>query len=159
MSWLSLRTRSGHSVRRHGAPLALVAAALCCAALPVRWSQAQEPGIPVVSREPLTALVAGLMAYTTWPQAPQPLRLCIWGQGRGVEGLRNDALSAAAQRPVVVQQGLDVTQAPQRCDAVYVTALAPLPARSLPRALVGRPVLMIGEGPDFCADGGMFCLE
>ena len=38
-------------------------------------------------------------------------------------------------------------------------ALAISAARNLLQSTVGRPVLMIGEGQEFCTDGGMFCLQ
>ncbi|HSW22211.1 MAG TPA: YfiR family protein, partial [Burkholderiaceae bacterium] len=45
------------------------------------------------------------------------------------------------------------------CEAIYVGTLAIHTARNLLQSMVGRPVLMIGEGQEFCTDGGMFCLH
>jgi hypothetical protein len=123
-------------------------------------NEAATPVDPATApREPLAALVAGLLAYTNWPTPIGTLRLCTWGQGPAVEGIAHaDALSAA-QRPVSVAHGIDASLAGQRCDAVYVAASAAASARELPRGLLGRPVLVIGEGAAFCAAGGMFCVE
>ena len=110
------------------------------------------------TREPLAALVGSLLAYTHWPTPVETLRLCIWGRVADVAALQADALSTA-QRPVTTHRNIDVAHAAQRCDALYVAASAPAAARQLARTLVGRPVLSIGEGLPFCAEGGMFCID
>lgn len=110
------------------------------------------------AREPLAALVGSLLAYTHWPAQTEPLRLCIWGRGPHVGALQPGALSTA-QRKVTIQHDIDVALASQRCDALYVAVSAPAAARHLARQLIGRPVLSIGEGLPYCADGGMFCID
>ena len=116
------------------------------------------PSFTMPSREPLAALVGNLLAYTHWPAQVDPLRLCIWGRGADVAALQASALSTT-QRRVTVQHDIDVALAAQRCDALYVAASAPAGARQLARTLIGRPVLSIGEGIAYCADGGMFCID
>lgn len=120
---------------------------------------APAPADATTPREPLAALVAGLLAYTHWPTPIATVRLCTWGQGGAVEGIASADSLSSAQHPVSVVHGIDESLAAQRCDAVYVAASAKAAARGLPRGLVGRPVLIIGEGAAFCAEGGMFCIE
>lgn len=114
---------------------------------------------PEPTDEPLGHLVAGLLAYTNWPTPLAVVRLCTWGHGHGADGLQRSTRLGSAQRAVVVQHGLAVGDATTQCDAVYVAAGAPAAALDLPRALTGRPVLVVGEGTAFCAAGGMFCVE
>jgi len=110
------------------------------------------------SRDPLAALVSNLLAYTHWPALAQPLRLCIWGRGADVAALQASALSTT-QRKVTIQRDIEVALAAKRCDALYTAASAPAAARQLARTLIGRPVLSIGEGLSYCAEGGMFCID
>jgi hypothetical protein len=114
---------------------------------------------PEAPREPLGQLLAGLLAYTSWPAPLATVRLCTWGHGHGLDELQRGAPLGSAQRTVAVQQGSGVADAAAQCDAVYVAANAPMQAVDLPRALSGRPVLVIGEGAGFCAAGAMFCVE
>jgi hypothetical protein len=68
-----------------------------------------------------------------------------------------DALSSA--RPITVhgvKLGMDFKAS---CNVVYVTAMPPENARQLLFQIVSAPVVSIGEGPEFCSDGGMFCLH
>lgn len=110
------------------------------------------------ARDPLAGLIAGLLAYTHWSAGLETVRLCIWGHDRDVSALQAAAL-ASAQRHVTTQRNLDIALVAQRCDALYVASSAPAAARSLTQALVGRPVLVIGEGLSSCADGAMFCVD
>ena len=143
-SWRS-RPIASRCPRRLGAAAVLLGVALL-------------PAFGAPAREPLAALVGSLLAYTHWPAPVEPLRLCIWGRVADVAALQAGALSTA-QRTVTTHRDIDVAQAAQRCDALYVAASAPAAARHLARTLVGRPVLSIGEGLPFCADGGMFCID
>jgi YfiR/HmsC-like len=119
--------------------------------------EAAAPG--AAAREPLSHLIAGLLAYTNWPVPLPAVRLCTWGQGHGIDDIQHSAHLGSAQRAVAVQHGVAAADAAVRCDAVYVSAGAPAAALDLPRALMGRPVLVIGEGARFCAAGGMFCVD
>jgi hypothetical protein len=114
---------------------------------------------PDANHEPLGQLLAGLLTYTNWPTPLANVRLCTWGHGHGVDELQHHAQLGSTQRTVTVAQGGTVADAAAQCDAVYVAASAPARALDLPRALLGRPVLVIGEGAGFCAAGGMFCVE
>lgn len=128
----------------------------CGLALAAALTQAADAEPP---REPLVLFVSGLIAYTTWPAAPRPVRLCLWGQGRSIDALERGAPLGTAHRPVTVVRTAPVAEASWRCDAVFVAAGAPPPAYDLPRTLAGRAVLVIGEGKPFCSVGGMFCVD
>src|SRR5262249_46150681 len=63
------------------------------------------------------------------------------------------------QLSVPVHAVNDAAGAIDECDAIYVGTLAGNTVRQVLQSTVGRPVLMIGEGAEFCTDGGMFCLQ
>lgn len=106
----------------------------------------------------VTTVVAGIVSYTRWPTPTSSVRLCTVGRGPGVDELLAAADLGSAQQSVPVQAARG-THAPSACDVIYVGSVASGTARSLLQSTVGRPVLMIGEGREFCTDGGMFCLQ
>jgi hypothetical protein len=114
---------------------------------------ATEPGRSV------TTIVAGIVGYTRWPAEPRSIRLCTLGRGRGVDELLATGDLGSAQLSVPVRAAGDATGAASECDAIYVGTFAADAARGVLQRTVGRPVLMIGEGQEFCTDGGMFCLQ
>ena len=128
--------------------------------------QATEPAatmaataLPVPMRPPLVTVVAGIVGYTRWPDEAAAVRLCTLGDGPGVDELLHAAELGSAQRSVSVRTAGGVHEAGRSCDAIYVGALAAAARGELMRELIGRPVLLLGEGAAFCSDGGMFCLD
>jgi len=138
--------------------MALLLLAVACLAA------AGEPVVPKApapdgGRAAIATVVAGIVSYTRWPADLRAIRLCTIGQGRGVDELLNGADLGSPQLSVPVRAARDLGAAPDDCDAIYVGTIATPAARRLLQRTVGRPVLMIGEGPEFCTDGGMFCLQ
>lgn len=111
------------------------------------------------SRPAIANTVAGIVSYTRWPADLRSVRLCTLGQGRGVDELLTSADLGSAQLSVPVHALSDASVALDDCNAIYVGTFAPEAARRVLQQTGGRPVLMIGEGPEFCTDGGMFCLQ
>lgn len=107
----------------------------------------------------LGATVWGIVSYTRWPVAPNPLRACVTGQTAHMEAIRRASDWVGPNRIGIVRP-LAADQDPAgECDLVYAGAL---PATELARLIgkvAGKPVLTIGEGSDFCSAGGMFCLD
>lgn len=128
----------------------LLAASLVCTA-----AMAQS-GPPQAS---VATVVAGILSYTRWPSELTPIRLCLLGRGAAVEELLRSAEVGAAQRGVAVRSMPGAGQLRGACDAVYVAGQDAAAGREVLKATAGQPVLVLGEGPDFCSDGGMFCLE
>ncbi|MFI4930503.1 MAG: YfiR family protein [Burkholderiales bacterium] len=147
--------------QRRGAGPAVVAAALLCA-LAGAAAAGDAPAATVIA-EPgqatVTTVVAGIVSYTRWPSETRSIRLCTVGKGRGVDELLAEADLGSPQLSVPVHAAKGAATALDECDAIYVGALASNATRNLLQSAVGRPVLMIGEGPEFCTDGGMFCLQ
>jgi len=123
---------------------------------------AAAPGALAASeagRSAVATIVAGIVGYTRWPADMRSIRLCTLGQGRGVDELLTSADLGSSQLSVPVRAASDTDAALDHCDAVYVGTLGSDATRRVLQRTVGRPVLMIGEGPEFCTDGGMFCLQ
>jgi hypothetical protein len=125
-----------------------------------------RPGLaqaaPAASHAPVAGVapvVAGILGYTRWPAETATLRLCTVGRSPGVDELRGPVELGTPQRRVLVQAVASAGQARAGCEAVYVAGGDPGLVRETLRQLAGQPVLLLGEGADFCSDGGMFCLE
>jgi hypothetical protein len=143
-----------------------LAGALALLGTPVAQAQASVPGVsapvaPAASapRSGLSTAVAGILAYTRWPSETPPLRLCTLGRSAGVDELLHGPDLGSPARPVSLRASPSATDASQNCQAIYVGAVDVASWRVLLQAVVGRPVLLLGDGPAFCTDGGMFCME
>lgn len=143
-------------------PFAIAAATLLMLA-----GAAMAGGTAELSRTPAAAdnghatvstVVAGIVSYTRWPAETAAIRLCTLGNGRGVDELLSVADLGSAQRRVPVHVAGSVANAGKECDVIYVGVLASNVMRDVLQGTLGRPMLTIGEGPEFCSDGGMFCL-
>lgn len=121
------------------------------------WSAPTGPDPVNPLRLTVAEAVLGILAHTRWPQRPAgPLTLCVHERSPSAPELRTLHESVPTGRLSVVRV-VDLTDTvPADCDAAFLgggpAAAAPLPP------LMGRPVLHIGEGTDFCSRGGMFCL-
>ena len=111
-------------------------------------------------RQPSVATaIAGILSYTRWPTDATSIRLCTLGRGAAVEEIQRSAEIGSAQRSVTIRALAGVAQVRGACDAIYVAGQEPALGRELLKATAGQPVLVLGEGAEFCSDGGMFCLE
>lgn len=117
------------------------------------------PAASAAPRASVATVVAGILGYTRWPAESSALRLCTLGHGPAVDELLGAADLGTPQRRVAVRALANPAQIRAACDAVYVADSGAAAAREALRALAGQPVLLLGEGADFCSDGGMFCLE
>ncbi len=106
----------------------------------------------------MAAVLGGIMSYTRWPLTANPIRLCVLGHEGLVEQFRMP-VAALGQRAVVAQGVKLDADFLHDCDAMYVTAIPPENSRVMLRRVVGSPILTVGEGAEFCSDGGMFCLN
>ncbi len=131
----------------------------CAAALAALAAAASaQPAPTAAPRDGIVGVVSGILGYTRWPAESGSLRLCLLGRGTALDQLRGAPLGSPL-RPVQVQTLVSMADATSGCDAVYLAGLDGPATRSLLRKLSGQPVLLLGEGAEFCSDGGMFCLE
>ena len=117
------------------------------------------PAASHAARMGLAPVVAGILGYTRWPTESPALRLCTLGRGPAIDELLSATDLGTPQRRVAVQALATLGQARTHCDAVYVADGDAALVREAVRMLAGQPVLLLGEGADFCSDGGMFCFE
>ena len=108
----------------------------------------------------LTVLDAmlGIIAHTRWPaRTARPLSLCVNEASPLAADLKSlpESLPPGKLAPVRLIDLDD--ELPLDCDLVYIGQAAAAGAGALAQ-LIGRPVLSLGDGADFCSRGGMFCL-
>jgi hypothetical protein len=118
----------------------------------IGWAQ---EAVPESSAK--AAFVFHLTQFTTWPGlAPDaPFKIGILGPDpfgsvldKIVEGEK-----VGSRRIVVVRSNFLANLAD--CQLVYVSAAAADPTPLITNAFKGRPVLIVGDGSDFIAQGGM----
>jgi hypothetical protein len=101
----------------------------------------------------------GIIAYTRWPVEPQPLRLCVLGQGPQTVWLLQEALERPGHPPVQTRRPDPDTQIASHCDVLYVGDLPAEAWRELLPPLTGRAVLTVCERSPACTAGGMVRLD
>ena len=135
----------------------------CMTLAPAVWPATADTSARSVTTSPsalrLTVVdaVLGLFAHTRWPlHVARPLLLCVNARSSSVPELRTlpDSMPPGRLSPVKLVDLAD--ELPLDCDAVYLGA-GPAAAEPLAQ-LIGRPVLSMGEGAEFCSRGGLFCL-
>lgn len=106
----------------------------------------------------LAETVAGVLAYSRWPETPDPLRICLAGSSPHADRLLRDGLRQA-QRPVVLRALAPDTTINGRCDAVYIGQLTLQDWQRLQPELTGKPVLTLCERSEPCTARGMVRLD
>jgi hypothetical protein len=154
-----LPTRPAH--RRGRRRIAFAAAALLALAGAATAGDTAAPARAAADagRASVATVVAGIVSYTRWPNDTTSIRFCTLGQGHGVDELLVVADLGSVQHSVPVRAAGAGTDAWTDCEVLYVGALAGGVVRRVLQRTTGRPVLLVGEGPEFCSDGGMFRLE
>ena len=106
------------------------------------------------------AYLYNIVNFVTWPPdavspASNPLRVCVFGDDP-FGPLLNHAMDGgtAAMRPIVVDRLADIG-ATTMCDLVFVPGNSTDRIDRVVRATRQRPVLTVGEAPDFLRRGGM----
>ena len=117
------------------------------------------PAPPVDNKPLLSSLIEGIIRFTKWPADLKQVRLCIIGEGSGArELLKADALGST-QRAIDVQRIVNAADSNPDCQVLYFAARYTTKQRATLNRFVARPFLTIGEGSEFCSDGGMFCVD
>lgn len=135
----------------------LAAAALLGALLIARHRLTAQRGLEY---EVKAAYLYNIVNYVTWPPdavspPSEPLRVCVLGVDpfgplltRAMQG------GTAAMRPIVVEHAADASAA-TKCDLVFVPGANTDRIDRVVKATSQRPVLTVGETPDFLRRGGM----
>lgn len=137
---------------RRAAGVALWVLVAACLATPAR---PQAPGTGLDLRETL----AGVLAYTRWPVAPQRLRLCVAGQSPHADWLLQQGPSWPGLPPLELHRLEPGQPVAEHCDALYVGMLDAAQWLQLTNGLSGQPVLTLCERSTPCTAGGMVRLD
>jgi hypothetical protein len=149
----------GRPLTGHGRGAAPWLLALCMASLLALPRAAHAQAADDGSSSMVAKVIAGILSYTRWPTAAPSIRLCAVGRGPGVDALLRVTDLGSPGRSVTVTPAASLGAAGPGCDAVYIGHARNADARAAVRQFAGRPVLVVGEGPEFCSDGGMFCVD
>lgn len=106
----------------------------------------------------LRETLAGVLAYTRWPQPPEPMRLCLTGTSLHAERIMREGLPVTGHSLLLRQIGTEEDVAAQ-CDALYLGTVALQDWQRLQPTLAGKPVLTLCERSEACTAGGMVRLE
>lgn len=117
------------------------------------------PATALRDPDALSVLISGMIQYTRWPSSATTVRVCIMGHDALVEHFRNTGSTAIKPRALVPRQVKADMDLRGDCDVVYFAGMSAETTRPLLRPLIGLPILTLGDIPEFCSDGGLFCLE
>jgi hypothetical protein len=151
------RALSAAALRHATAASLAVALLLAGAGLDGRAQAPTKAGDPPAATP--ARVVAGIVSYTRWPEGTATLRLCTLGRGPAVDSLLQAGEFGAPGRRVSVAAVATLGAAERDCQAIYLGRTGGPDMRQTVRLFAGRPVLLLGEGADFCTEGGMFCIE
>lgn len=105
------------------------------------------------------AIVSGILNYTAWPGPSRGLTVCITRNSREANELVQQLELNKSRHQLVLKRIEADSPLPDSCDLVYFEAWSNSAMRQALRKLDHKPVLTIGHEPDFCSDGGLFCLS
>ncbi|KQP38090.1 YfiR family protein [Pseudorhodoferax sp. Leaf274] len=106
----------------------------------------------------LRETVTRVLAYTRWPVAPDPLRVCFVGTSPHAERLRQQGI-AWPGGPVLLLRPDPARPVSAQCDALYIGALDTPQWQQLAQELEGQPVLTLCERSSPCLANGMVRLD
>ena len=130
--------------------------------VPATTGTETAPASPADGKRLLHGVIEGIISFTKWPPDMKQVRLCIIGEGSGAnELLKAGALGTigASQRTIDVQRITHPVDSNPDCQVLYFAARYTSKQRATLNRFVARPFLTIGEGSEFCSDGGMFCVD
>ncbi len=153
----SARPRMGRRRLLQGLPIVLFGALLGSIWPFAARSQTLAP--VAQSALPTGAILQGIISYTAWPQRPQALNLCISRSAPDAADIARDLPPLHDGRSLEIRW-IEANQAlPTHCHAVFLDGWQSDALRKLLQSLADQAVLTLGRGPEFCSDGGMFCLQ
>ncbi len=104
-------------------------------------------------------LVSAILGYTAWIEPDRnSLLLCVSRGAADADAILAHAKLQRLRWPLAGRSIEPDEPPPAPCDVIVFEGWQALSQRQALRGLAGRPVLSIGQGSEFCSDGGMFCL-
>lgn len=101
--------------------------------------------------------VAGILAYSRWPNAPTTVRLCVAGSSPLIARLSNRTLPDG--RRVIVSQRATGSLPGEGCDAIYLARIAPSDLERIARASAERGIATMTDNDPQCSSGIMVCFR
>lgn len=154
--------RPGSSPPLAAQPCRILACLCVAVGLLVRPAAAAEvPRTLAQAQTGLTTaeLVNAILGYTVWIEPDRNgLLLCVSRGAVDAEAILAHAKLLRLRWPVSGRTIEPDEPPPAPCDVIIFEGWQALPQRQALRSLAGRPVLSIGQGSEFCSDGGLFCL-
>lgn len=120
-------------------------------------AQTEVPEGPTGPAAAAADIVAGILAYTRWPRAEGPVRLCVAGQSALSIHLADRTLVSG--RRVSVSRRTAGSLPGEGCDAVYLAGLPPRELERIGRGAQGAAIVTITDADPACDSGIMACLK
>lgn len=132
--------------------------ALGCAGVIALASPASPALAGDADRAVVGDVVKGIIGYTRWSVAPNPLRFCFVGEVSRALEIEQAVTTLASPGSIVFSRRAVEDASLAGCDVAYVVALGLLAGSREALALSAPGVLTIGEGEAMCSLGTTFCL-
>nr|WP_301332516.1 YfiR family protein [Parerythrobacter lacustris] len=110
-----------------------------------------EPYSPVVAK-----LVSSIIVYSTWPQKPSKIDVCLVGPAEFADRLVSKRISG--EKTLSVKKVSISTVAASGCNVAYLGRLSMQEQRAVTAGLKGQPVLVIAENDPACRSNASICL-
>jgi hypothetical protein len=105
-------------------------------------------------------IVLGIIAYSRWPQKPDPFRLCVAGDAAEIDALFDVRSVVGGNAVAPVQLDIHTPRLEGLCDIFYVgRGLDSASRRALYMGAEGQAMLTISTADPDCREGSLFCLK
>jgi hypothetical protein len=105
-------------------------------------------------------IVLGVIAYSRWPQKPDPFRLCVAGDAAELDVLFDVPSMVAGHAVAPVRIDIHTPRLAGLCDILYVgRGLDSASRRVLYVDAQGQAMLTISAADPDCREGSLFCLK
>lgn len=110
-----------------------------------------EPYSPVVAK-----LVSSIIVYSTWPNRPKTIDICLVGPSEFAGRLVSKRISG--EKAVSVRSVTQSSIASSGCHVAYIGRISMQEQRSVTAGLRGQHVLVIAENDPACRSNASICL-
>ena len=115
---------------------------------------------PAANVDELADLVLGIVQYTRWPGAPEPITLCLSDNDAGATALAATFTAMTPPPLKIAMRRMEPALAAELfgCQAVLFPDMPTAAQQGLLLRLNKRPILTLGRGENFCSYSGQICL-
>lgn len=108
--------------------------------------------------EEVARIVLGILSYTKWQPARNPVQLCVVAPTQYSAVLESAVLPEKTLKIVTLRQEYDINRLNTQCDVIYFGEISPQQQQKVSGSKA-HPVLTISEANPDCELGSMFCLD